>query len=77
MKLALIQIFFTVTASLGLKSQDDSDEGNGLSIILTVWLVLTPCMIPFLHLLTELDASATAKMLSKVVPPRANCRNNA
>ena len=53
MKLCLIQIFFTVTASLSLKSYDD-DNVNGLTIMLTVWLLFTPCMVPFLHLLSEI-----------------------
>ena len=62
MKLCLIQIFFTVTASLGLNSNDD-DNVNGLTIILTVWLLVTPCLAPFLDLLSEMDVEAVKEKL--------------
>ena len=65
MKLCLIQIFVTVIASLGLQSRDD-DNVNALCIFLTVWLVLTPCAAPFLHLLSEMDVSVASKMASTV-----------
>ena len=65
MKLCLFQIFFTVIASLGLQSRADDDNVNGLSVILVVWLLLTPCAAPLLHLLSEVDVSAAAKRLFK------------
>lgn len=66
MRLCLFQIFFTVIASLGLRSHD-GDNVNGLSTILMVWLLLTPCAAPFLHLLSEVDVGSAAESWFKML----------
>ena len=66
MKLCLFQIFFTVVASLGLQSRDDNNA-NVLSTILVVWLLLTPCVAPFLDLLSEVDIYIAAERVFQVI----------
>ena len=68
MKLCLFQIFFTVIASLGLQSRN-VDQVDGLSITLTMWLLFTPCLAPFLHLLSETGVDTFKGALAKTCAP--------
>ena len=72
MKLCLFQIFFTVIASLGLQSRNVS-QVDGLSITLTMWLLFTPCLAPFLHLLSETDVGTFKRALAKICAPLHRC----